>query len=175
MFLGKLSKFDQIFKHYINPFAGYLLSVFIVVRFGDASVKIRNGFAPSDLESTRNSQWGMEMWGRSRCFFFFFFFLSFCLFWGGTLGIWRFPGQGSNWSCSRRPTPEPQQCQIQDPSRSRCFLFLKCQSLGLVLALILQSSGMLSGAQSYTVKNCPSKNAIAPVIKKYLIYAIFHR
>ena len=40
------------------------------------------------------------------------FFLSFCLF----LGIWRFPGQGSNRSCSRWPTPEPQQCRIRASS-----------------------------------------------------------
>ena len=42
-------------------------------------------------------------------FFFFFFFL----FQGHTCGLWRFPGQGSNWSYSCRPTPQPQQCQIQ--------------------------------------------------------------
>ena len=32
---------------------------------------------------------------------FFFFFL------GHTRGIWRFPGQESNWSCSCQPTPQP--------------------------------------------------------------------
>ena len=37
------------------------------------------------------------------------FFLSFE---GHTRSIWRFPGYGSNRSCSCRPTPEPQQCQI---------------------------------------------------------------
>ena len=26
-----------------------------------------------------------------------------------THGIWRFPGQGSNWSCRCRPMPQPQQ------------------------------------------------------------------
>ena len=36
-------------------------------------------------------------------FFFFFFFFNGC-----TCGIWRFPGQGSNQSCSRWPTPQPQ-------------------------------------------------------------------
>ena len=30
-----------------------------------------------------------------------------------TYGIWKFPGQGSNWSCSCWPTPQPRQCQIQ--------------------------------------------------------------
>ena len=44
---------------------------------------------------------------------FFFVFLSFCCcccyFLGGSRGIWRFPGQGLNRSCSHRPTPEPQQ------------------------------------------------------------------
>ena len=28
---------------------------------------------------------------------------------GCTCTIWRFPGQGSNWSCSHWPTPQPQQ------------------------------------------------------------------
>ena len=41
--------------------------------------------------------------------FFFFVFLSFS---GCTKGTWRFPGQGSNQSCSCWPTPRPQQCQI---------------------------------------------------------------
>ena len=40
-------------------------------------------------------------------------FLFFCLFQGHTRGIWKFPGQGSNRSCSHRPTPEPQQHSIQ--------------------------------------------------------------
>ena len=35
------------------------------------------------------------------------YFLPF-VFQGCPLGLWRFPGQGSNWSCSRRPTPQPQ-------------------------------------------------------------------
>ena len=37
---------------------------------------------------------------------FFFFFL------GPHLQIWKVLGQGSNWSCSCRPTPQPQQCGI---------------------------------------------------------------
>ena len=31
---------------------------------------------------------------------------------GRTCCIWRFPGQGSRRSCSRWPTPQPQQCGI---------------------------------------------------------------
>ena len=34
-------------------------------------------------------------------------------FQGHTYGIWKFPGQGSNWRCSCRPMPQPQQCRIQ--------------------------------------------------------------
>ena len=34
-----------------------------------------------------------------------FFFSFYC----HTCGIWKFPGQGSNWSGSRQPTPQPQQ------------------------------------------------------------------
>ena len=37
----------------------------------------------------------------------FYFYLYGC-----TCSIWRFPGWGSNWSCSCRPTPHPQQDQI---------------------------------------------------------------
>ena len=40
------------------------------------------------------------------------FVLVFLLFQGRSRGIWRFPGQGSNQSCSRWPTPEPQQLGI---------------------------------------------------------------
>ena len=40
-------------------------------------------------------------------FFFFFSFLG-CIY-----GIWQFPGQGLNQSCSCWPTPEPEQCLIQ--------------------------------------------------------------
>ena len=42
-----------------------------------------------------------------------------CLFLGGvghTHGIWKFPGQWLNWSCSCRPTPQPQQSRIQAAS-----------------------------------------------------------
>ena len=35
------------------------------------------------------------------------YFLSFCHFLGHSHSIWRFPGYGSNQSCSHRPTPEP--------------------------------------------------------------------
>ena len=41
-----------------------------------------------------------------------FFFFFFCLFQVCTCDIWRFPGQGSNWSCSSWPTPQPQQLGI---------------------------------------------------------------
>ena len=48
---------------------------------------------------------------------FFWGFLFVCLFvlsfQGRTCSIWRFPGQGSNWSCSCCSTPKPQQCQIR--------------------------------------------------------------
>ena len=32
---------------------------------------------------------------------------------GHTCSIWRFPDQGSNWSCRCWPPPQPQQCQIR--------------------------------------------------------------
>ena len=43
-------------------------------------------------------------------FSFFFFFLLFRA--AHTYGIWKLPGKGSNWSCSHRPTPQPQQSRI---------------------------------------------------------------
>ena len=42
-------------------------------------------------------------WRVEAYLFLFFPFLQGC-----TCGIWRFPGQGSNQNCSRRPTPQPQ-------------------------------------------------------------------
>ena len=38
--------------------------------------------------------------------------IIFLSFQGCTHGIWRFSGQGSNWSYSCRPTPQLQQCRI---------------------------------------------------------------
>ena len=42
--------------------------------------------------------------------------LLFLSFQGCTRGIWRLPGQESNWSCSCRTTPQPQQHWIQASS-----------------------------------------------------------
>ena len=44
----------------------------------------------------------------SSCSFFFFFFA----FLVHTCWIWKFPGYGFNQSCSRWPTPQPQECHI---------------------------------------------------------------
>ena len=44
---------------------------------------------------------------------FFFFFFSF---YGRTQGIWKFPGQESNWSYSCQPTTQPQQRSIRAAS-----------------------------------------------------------
>ena len=40
-------------------------------------------------------------------------FYLFIFFQGNTHGMWKFQGQGSNWSCSCRPMPQPQQCGIR--------------------------------------------------------------
>ena len=42
-------------------------------------------------------------------------FFSFS-FYSLTHGLWKFPGQGLNRSCSCRPTPQPQQCRIRASS-----------------------------------------------------------
>ena len=42
-----------------------------------------------------------------------FFISLFFAFYGHTMSIWEFLGQGLNWSCSCWSIPQPQQCQIQ--------------------------------------------------------------
>ena len=44
------------------------------------------------------------------------FSFSFLSFQGSTCGIWRFPGQSLNWSCSCRLTPQSQQYGIRPMS-----------------------------------------------------------
>ena len=41
--------------------------------------------------------------------YLFIYFCLFAIFLGRSCSIWRFLGQGSNWSCSLWPTPQPQQ------------------------------------------------------------------
>ena len=53
------------------------------------------------------------------------------LFLGPHPSIWKFPGQGSNWSCNCWPTPQPQQPATPDPSHI-CDLYpssQQCQNL----------------------------------------------
>ena len=67
---------------------------------------------------------GLLFYGLCFCLLSFFFFFVFCLFccccfcyfWGCSRGIWRFPGEGLNRSCSHQPTPEPQQRRIRAAS-----------------------------------------------------------
>ena len=55
-----------------------------------------------------------EIWGTAwDAHFFSFLFFFFLSFYSHTFSIWKFPGQGSNHSCSCWPTPQPQQCRIQ--------------------------------------------------------------
>ena len=48
--------------------------------------------------------------------FLFFLNLFYFIFKGHTRDIWKFPGQGSNRSCSCQPTPQPQQRRIRGTS-----------------------------------------------------------
>ena len=47
--------------------------------------------------------------------YFMYVCMYFAFFLGFTSGIWKFLGQGSNWSCSYQPTPQPQQHRILNP------------------------------------------------------------
>ena len=49
-------------------------------------------------------------------FFFFHLFLCVSFFQSRIYSVWRFPGSGSDQSCSHWPTPQPQQCQIRAAS-----------------------------------------------------------
>ena len=56
---------------------------------------------------------------------------KFFSFHGRTWGIWKFPGQGSDWSCSFQPTPQPQHLGIQDASVIHTTAYAKDESLTL--------------------------------------------
>ena len=60
--------------------------------------------------------------------FILFYFILF-YFMGQTCGIWTFPGEGSNQSCSCRPTPQPQQCQTGATSVTYAAAFSNTGSL----------------------------------------------
>ena len=49
-------------------------------------------------------------------FLFIYLFIYFAFSRAASRGIWRFPGERSNRSCSHRPTPEPLQHGIRAPS-----------------------------------------------------------
>ena len=54
--------------------------------------------------------------GKSFLWTFIKLLTVFPAFSGCSSGIWRFPGWGSNWSCSCRPTLQSQQLEIQAAS-----------------------------------------------------------
>ena len=70
----------------------------------------------------------LEAWITCRCFrkhhcFFKIYFIYFKNIYGHTSVIWKFPGQGLNWSYSCWATPQAQQRQIRSTSvtyTSRC-------------------------------------------------------
>ena len=73
---------------------------------------------PCGLKLLEKSHKKLVSWPMLIYDFFFFFFIGFFAF-SRAAGIprggsqrGRFPGQGSNQSCSRLSTPEPQQCGI---------------------------------------------------------------
>ena len=93
--------------------------------------------------------------------FFFLSSLVFYLFRAATnRGIWRVPGQGSNWSCCCQPTPQPQQRRILNllsKSRDRTHnlivpsrIHFHCTTTGTpgLGALKEQPDGLLCGTRS---------------------------
>ena len=70
---------------------------------------------------------------RSCCLFCFLktvsFLFSFFAFQGHPCGIWRFPGQGSHWSCSCWLTPQPQPHRIRATSATLHHSSQQCQIL----------------------------------------------
>ena len=76
----------------------------------------------------------MGSWGTGKenvCVYIYIYihiyFLSFCHFLGRSCSIWRFPGQGSNWSCSHQPMPEPQQRWIRAASATYTTASQQCR------------------------------------------------
>ena len=78
-----ITLFIQIYPHFTSPFFFFFFSTF----FYSFDHLVSFSFFPSELP--------LEF-----LFLFFFSFLYFFSFWGCTHGIWKFPGQGSNWSYS---------------------------------------------------------------------------
>ena len=76
-----------------------------------------------------------------------FFFLAFQ---GCTCSIFRFPGQGSNWSYSQRPVPQPQQCSTGIELHLEPTLQLmatQCQILNLLSEARNQTSNLMFPSQ----------------------------
>ena len=102
-------------KGFTNPRQGVQYGKWFKILF---YIKISKGLLQNRIEYTykrlRKKSESSELPQASSSFFFFF--LSFCLFAfsrATSHGIWRFPGEGSNWSYSRQPTPEPRQLGIR--------------------------------------------------------------
>ena len=73
-------------------------------------------FTPPPAAYERSSFYTSSPIFMSDIYLFILIFFFFWSFQGCTHSIWSFPGEGSNWSCSHRPAPQPQQCQIQASS-----------------------------------------------------------
>ena len=104
------------------------------------------------------------MWHLTVYFFlkFILFFFIFCPFSKAAPtaygGIWRFPGLGSNGSCSHRPTPEPQQHQIWGKSSRQCRILNLLRRQGIELAISCFLGGFLNHwammGTPYILLNC---------------------
>ena len=70
---------------------------------------------PMSIDKDRNVNINIFSDGNMVGFLFCFVFA----FQGCICSIWKFPGQGSNQSCSCWAIPQPQQCQILNPLRGQ--------------------------------------------------------
>ena len=112
---------------------------------------------------------------RSSALFFFF-----PLFRATTGSIWRFQGQGSNWSYSCRPTPQPQKHKFRAASATHTTAHSNARSLthwaipGIKPATSWFLVGIISAVPWWKFHLCPFFNHVFLVeLYKFFIYFIF--
>ena len=116
--LKKLSFFQLIIdvRVYFQTFYSVLriyIFVFLLAPycFDDCGFVVQPEVREPDFSSSFSFPGLLWLLGFLKLFFIYFYFFQGC-----TRGIWKFPGQRSNWSFTCWPTPQPQQHRIQATS-----------------------------------------------------------